>query len=394
MRTRAGSPFAEIKDAEAHVEKELLRIFERSHRRDQLVERHMDQTVGSGWIPLSLQFDKRVSAYHMPSKGPTKAVVALNLGCEGSALSSAPSINDAREKGVAFLAFSMVTREAAGGSTREQIAASVASNAWFNISTMSPLHQLYNTERIPTFLLPQSAAAAMTLDNLTHEGFARRMGERIDEIHFVVPFFDASGAGTIYPLEGGLGKRSLGEAYRQTRNGLWSLYANIKGGGELGTGFIDRWVTSDGFFSLARDPKTRMPTRKEGRALQLYARDVVKKLEGLPADHPLYQIPMTSWMSSADEASCPHSANYVAELLGADQRTDKLKHMNLKKRVSWIISDIEAGLGVGETNKNLPPLTLNRRPEPTVEDIVRQTGGYDPDVVEAPIGPPRAVLAM
>ncbi|MBL4803541.1 MAG: hypothetical protein JKY71_01645 [Alphaproteobacteria bacterium] len=386
MSTSASPSFSEIKDREAHVRKDLLRIFERSKRRDQLVERHLDQTIGQGWVPLKVRFDERVIAYHMPAIGDTKAVISLNLGCEGSALTAAPSINQARKNGIAFMAFSMVTRDAAGGDTRQQIQASVAANAWNNGSELSPLHQLYDTDTLPTFLVPQSAASAMTLDNMTHKGFANRMNEKFDGIHFVVPFFDAATAGTVYPVEANsIGDRIKAELIRHSRSALWAAHANVFGKGQLGYG-IDRYVVP------GKTPSSRMPTRKEARSLQLYARDVMRKMEDLPADHPLYRMPMTSWMSDIDEASCPHSTRYVAELVGANVRTDTLRHMNLKKRMSWIISDIQSDLDMGETDKNLPPLTINRRPEPTAEDIIRQTGGHDPDVYESPIRPNVALI--
>ena len=161
MRTGSKPPFQEIKDPQTHVSQELFRTFEKTNNRDRLIDRHLRHTVDAGWVPLSLRFDERVSAYHMPAIGETKDVVALNLGCEGSALTASTVINAARENGIAFLAFNLVTRDAAGGDTREQLRASIASNSWVNMSSLSPLHQLYDTENVPTFLVAQSSACAI-----------------------------------------------------------------------------------------------------------------------------------------------------------------------------------------------------------------------------------------
>ncbi len=387
MRTLSKAPFEEVKDPEARVSQELFRTFENTKNRDRLIDRHLRNTVGAGWVPLSLRFDERVSAYHIPAIGETKAVAALNLGCEGSALTASNVINAARENGIAFLAFNLVTRDAAGGDTQEQLRASIAANAWANISTMSPLHQLYDTEKTPAFLIAQSSACAMTVQNMMHEGFANKANGIFQHMHFVVPFFDASTAGTAYPLDhlATRSQRIFANAVRNTRNAVWAAHANILGNGQLGHG-LDRLVVG------GKAPAVRMPTRKEGRTLQLYARNVLRDLEGLPADHPLFEMPMTSWMSPNDEASCPHSARYFSQLVGADVRTDQFRHMNLKKRLNWVAADIQTELGEPTDVRDMPRLTSFPKRRQTVEDIVRQTGGVDPDIYESPIRPTMALV--
>lgn len=389
MSTTSGPQFSEISDAASKIRSDLERTFGRNPNKDRLIDRHIQHTAEAGWAPLKLKFDERVSTYHMPAIGETKAVVSLNLGCEGSALTAATAINAARQKGIAFLAFSLVTRDAAGGDTREQLRSSIASNSWTNVSSTSPLHELYDTDRLPTFLVAQSSACAITIDNMLHEGFAQRANATFDRAHLIVPFFDASTAATGYPLDHleTMRQRIFAEAVRNTRNAVWAVHANVLGNGELGHG-LDRIITG------AKAPTVRMPTRKEGRTLQLYARDILKQLETTPAHHPIFDMPMTSWMSPNDEASCPYSADYFSKLVGADVRTDEFKHMNLKKRMHWVTGDIRAELGEDVKTGDMPPLKSYKRPQPTVEDIVRQTGGVDHDLYEAPIGPPKAVLAM
>ena len=222
----------------------------------------------------------------------------------------------------------------------------------------------------------------MTIENMMHEGFAQRVNKTFDHMHFVVPFFDASTAGTAYPLDHleTASQRLFANAVRNTRNALWAAHANILGNGQLGHG-LDRLVVG------GKPPTVRMPTRKEGRTLQLYARDVLQRLEGLPADHPLFEMPMTSWMSPNDEPSCPYSARHFSMLVGADVRTDQFKHMNLKKRLNWVAADIQEALGEPTDVRDMPRLTSFPKRRQTAEDIVRQTGGVDPDVYESPIRP-------
>ncbi|MEM7650729.1 MAG: hypothetical protein AAF204_01445 [Pseudomonadota bacterium] len=367
--------FEEAPNTEDHVRRDLERIFSPQENPEALIEHHVERTVGRGWRRLNLEFEKSEEAeettvYYMPATGDPKALVAIFTGCEGSALLSTRPINEFREQGISFLQFSQLTRDQCDGDVEKQIALNAAINAEMTYSPHSPLHVIRHRDNAPASVVAQSSGLTYSAYNLLDDEYAEQALDFMQRFDAVVPFAGASRVSSAMPFKGlDLTERLMKRVKRNTLRAIYTSYATSRWAEDkpLGDGPLD-WLT------LERQ-KLLMPTHAEAVALDEFAAQVVHahaqrtdELGNPDQGNPVVRLKSTFWISANDNAACPKTAKYKAELIGADVRIDQdATHENGLKR--WLSRSMNAQAFItGETPAKQPSLRPEEPRTPSLSD--------------------------